>query len=1689
MPGGISFLLLRILCFCCCPLLNFCDSVVPNANNVIKVAHLQPNNPNIVNEPQVMEMCYQDMKERRILPSEITLQLITMESCNRLSGVEHAAFLHYLRNASVYFGPGCNNEMNVIGRLASRWNVPIIAHLSGDDALSDRTIFDTLGSVALTSATEMARSTITLLQLYGWKQIGLVKASANFERLSLHSLKNFLKDSQIEINVEIELDPYMTADEIIATGKLKLLRNRARIIIVEMGMDLHSSRNFMIAVHRSHMKSHDYVYVIPWLAHMHDHYPWEASNIEKQETKSAFDNSIVITAHGYDKKFIEEFELRFNKMTGIISSYYATLSYMSLYDALFLYGLAVRDAVEESPNQSIFLDGRKIWKKMTARQFIGVTGQVLINNKAIRVPSYATYHVKNGTMRIVVELTARLSDKHKCAISENDCSEHAAHETMSHYWGSYDGYMPNDMPKCGFDGSFCDYTNIYISIGVLAFLAVSIPLGYLFYLKEKERMLYDMNWRIPREQIRLLEERSGTKSGSLHSKTLSHDSSSLGGSLGSATKANARLSAKQAVSNGVKCAHKRYAQMRSLSFNKNELARLKELKITENENLNKFYGISFNQQNEFIVLWLLCQRGSLEDVLFNEELKISRNFQVSFAKDVVKGMVFLHSSNLRYHGFLCLQNCLVDSNWNVKLTNFVTEEIIGDKMRHNEIKHISVSELIREKKAKEAAKKLKNGGGKSVDADDDDDSEKGGKRRKRQTAEKKRENTESESRSEEEDAMNERMRDKSNTKRFIQQAPEVIREFISTKNLPAGSQAADMYSLGMVFYQILFKLEPFYERNLPPSKILQKIALASEDDQIIRPSFPNQQQTAATEEAYNLQLLSALEACWLELPEMRPNIKRVKAIVNANLKSTGSGSLVDQMMKMMEDYTTNLEQLVKERTVLLEEAQQQADRLLKNMLPASVADDLKAGRAVPPLLYLGATVLFSDIRGFTRMASSSTPLQVVNFLNDLFSGFDAIIAKHDAYKVETIGDAYMIVSGVPRENGNCHVQHIGDIALKMRSFVTNFKVAHRPDEIMMVRIGFHSGSVAAGVVGLAAPRYCLFGDTVNVASRMESSGVANKIQGKGECTTFFLEGKEQSVPLMMSIGAGRKKGRRHTLTTAKSMFLIAKIVRGRRLLQQLEQEEEKAQKERDKIMAAKAGGGAGGTTLAGRSSRQQQTRQNSQAYEETGGGRVGGTDGASTALEHHHSFSAGPSSSSAAVGAGIVGASGRGGIGAGTEHECAAAGSIELNELGTELLMGAAGRGEDVAEKTPFALATQQQKLMNKSLDGTTQRRQKAVRQRTDSSLPSVDEELFAPTESGQHNVKMRRTSSMPSVVESDSHQKIAFSVSKKAGGIHRPIKHYNYEDRLSKLHKRALRFTWQRLQTRNGGKRIEAVFEEVFDRMMRSLPVMREMFNTRTFISAMSRCEIATPRDHVRLIVKMFETAIKNLEVEERKRTDTAADFDPNLLGRAHGALRPYGFNSSLWEAFGEAVIDVVLQAWVVLTACLVDQLRAGFESSRECPFQKAQQQQMNGTGGVAPADGTNRQQQQLCRLTSAKSNKTVGEGEEAEVPERGSDERLLVANHNSNNENRRNTIASCSDSPCTDEEEPTDKTTLDRRMDAGGGGGGTPAVHSQRQRALSIKRRGQQQRCFSVMPDRMGSGQNKLEMKILHDMTSTEL
>ncbi|XP_014670017.1 PREDICTED: uncharacterized protein LOC106811014 [Priapulus caudatus] len=169
-----------------------------------------------------------------------------------------------------------------------------------------------------------------------------------------------------------------------------------------------------------------------------------------------------------------------------------------------------------------------------------------------------------------------------------------------------------------------------------------------------------------------------------------------------------------------------------------------------------------------------------------------------------------------------------------------------------------------------------------------------------------------------------------------------------------------------------------------------------------------------------------------------------------------------------------------------------AQTLIYQMLPESVAERLANGEPINPEGFSSATIFFSDIVGFTSISSGCTPLEVVRLLNNLYSIMDDVCEKHDAYKVETIGDAYMVASGLPKRNADRHFTEIADLALEMRDAVRRLKVP-KSNAMLKLRIGVHSGPVVAGVVGQKMPRYCLVGDTVAIAARMEQTGLPLKI--------------------------------------------------------------------------------------------------------------------------------------------------------------------------------------------------------------------------------------------------------------------------------------------------------------------------------------------------------------------------------------------------------------------------------------------------------------------------------------------------------------------------------------------------------------------------------------------------------------------
>ena len=168
-----------------------------------------------------------------------------------------------------------------------------------------------------------------------------------------------------------------------------------------------------------------------------------------------------------------------------------------------------------------------------------------------------------------------------------------------------------------------------------------------------------------------------------------------------------------------------------------------------------------------------------------------------------------------------------------------------------------------------------------------------------------------------------------------------------------------------------------------------------------------------------------------------------------------------------------------------------SERLLLNVLPQLIAERLKKGEKTIAENFGEVTVLFADIVNFTQLSARVSPKQLVKLLNDIFSTFDILADRHGVEKIKTIGDAYMVVGGLPKPRPD-HIVAIADMALDMQREILHFRT---PDnEAIALRIGIHTGPVIAGVIGKRKPIYDIWGDTVNIASRMESQGEPGYIQ-------------------------------------------------------------------------------------------------------------------------------------------------------------------------------------------------------------------------------------------------------------------------------------------------------------------------------------------------------------------------------------------------------------------------------------------------------------------------------------------------------------------------------------------------------------------------------------------------------------------
>ncbi|XP_017591501.1 retinal guanylyl cyclase 2 isoform X3 [Corvus cornix cornix] len=437
---------------------------------------------------------------------------------------------------------------------------------------------------------------------------------------------------------------------------------------------------------------------------------------------------------------------------------------------------------------------------------------------------------------------------------------------------------------------------------------------------------------------------------------------------------------------------------------------LRKMKDLRHENVNLFLGF-FSDCGIFAIVTEYCSRGSLEDLLRNEDMKLDWMFKSSLVMDLIKGIRYLHHQDFA-HGRLKSRNCVVDGRFVLKITDY----------GYNEILEAQKCPYIQP-----APEEL------------------------------------------------------------LWTAPELLRDPDMCRK---GTFKGDIYSFAIILQEVFARGPPYCTSQLSAEEIIKKV---KKPPPLCRPNI--------APEVAPLTCLQVMKQCWAEAPERRPTFEEVFhkfKTINKGKKT----NIIDSMLRMLEQYSSNLEDLISERTEELEVEKQKTEKLLSQMLPPSVAEALKTGGTVEPEYFDQVTIYFSDIVGFTSISALSEPIEVVDLLNDLYSLFDAVLGNHDVYKVETIGDAYMVASGLPKRNGNKHAAEIANMSLDILSSVGTFKMRHMPDIPLRIRIGLHTAyriHVSQSTVDTLR--------TLNEGYEIIPRG-KTELKGKGVEETYWLVGKK-----------------------------------------------------------------------------------------------------------------------------------------------------------------------------------------------------------------------------------------------------------------------------------------------------------------------------------------------------------------------------------------------------------------------------------------------------------------------------------------------------------------------------------------------------------------------------------------------------
>uniref|UniRef100_A0A8C1VTL0 guanylate cyclase n=1 Tax=Cyprinus carpio TaxID=7962 RepID=A0A8C1VTL0_CYPCA len=874
-----------------------------------------------------------------------------------------AVDLKFSYNPWAFIGPGCDYSSSPVARFTTHWEVPMIT--GGARALGFN-LYSSITNIGPTHK-KLGEFVVRMHRHFGWHKHAMLMFSDN---------KN--DDRPCYFAVE---GPYtqmrednITADDMVFNEDDEPIR-----------YEWDTFRKLMVEFLRLGLPQEEYAFffidLFGYSLQSHPAKPWARGDADDNVAKEAFKSVKILTYREPQNPEYKDFVSKLKTDAMDMFNFSVEDSLMNLisgsfHDGVMLYCHALNETLDRSGARP---PGDVINKRMWNRTYHGVTGLVQLDENGDREIDFALWDMTDTATGVYQ--VQRPSSDHIYT------SSYLKYITgMKVYW--LKGNPPPDIPLCGFKNdnplhpiSHCPSPLLIftlLSFSLCLFLCPS--LGGVRKLKLENELTAQL-WRVHWEDIQMSNMEKVLRR-ACSKLTMSLRGSNYGSLL--TMDGNFQIYAKTGYYKGNITAIK-YVNKKRIELTRRVLFELKHMRDVQNEHLTRFIGACIDPPN-ICILSEYCPRGSLQDLMESEGITLDWMFRYSLINDIVKGMVFLHNSVIVSHGNLKSSNCVVDSRFVLKITDYGLESF------HKENNLEDMHALYARK---------------------------------------------------------------------LWTAPELLR----ADNPPVcGTQKGDVYSFGIILQELALLKGVFYLEGpcLSPKEIIERVVEGRWP--YLRPLLCPQ--------SHSDELGQLMQRCWSEDVNERPDFNQIKVLLRKNNRGYGS-NILDNLLSRMEQYANNLEELVEERTQAYHEEKRKAEALLYQILPHSVAEQLKRGELVQAEAFDSVTIYFSDIVGFTALSAESTPMQVVTLLNDLYTCFDAIIDNFDVYKVETIGDAYMVVSGLPVRNGKLHAREIARMSLALLEAVHSFQIRHRPDQQLRLRIGIHSGE-DQGLASLRTylPRVC-----------------------------------------------------------------------------------------------------------------------------------------------------------------------------------------------------------------------------------------------------------------------------------------------------------------------------------------------------------------------------------------------------------------------------------------------------------------------------------------------------------------------------------------------------------------------------------------------------------------------------------------